>query len=64
LGKVLIVVGLLIAAIGALIALGAPVGRLPGDFSYRRGNFAFFFPLGTSILVSVILTLVFFFLRR
>ncbi len=63
-GKVLIVVGLLIAAIGALIALGAPVGRLPGDFSYRRGNFAFFFPLGTSILVSVILTLVFFFLRR
>ncbi|MBA2260976.1 MAG: DUF2905 domain-containing protein [Acidobacteria bacterium] len=63
-GKVLIVVGLLIAAIGALIALGAPVGRLPGDFSYRRGNVAFFFPLGTSILVSVILTLVFFFLRR
>jgi len=64
LAKVLIVVGLLIAAIGALSVLGAPVGRLPGDFSYRRGNFAFFFPLGTSILVSVILTLVFFFLRR
>ena len=63
-GKVLIVVGLLIAAIGALIALGAPLGRLPGDLSYRRGNFAFYFPLGTSIVVSILLTLVFFFLRR
>jgi uncharacterized protein HemY len=64
LGKLLIVVGLLIAAIGALISLGLPIGRLPGDISYRRGNFAFYFPLATSILVSIILTLVFFFLRR
>jgi hypothetical protein len=64
LGKVLIVVGLLIAGIGVLISMGLPVGRLPGDISYRRGNFGFYFPLATSILVSIVLTLVFYFLRR
>ena len=63
-GKVLIVVGLLIAGIGVLISMGLPVGRLPGDISYRRGNFGFYFPLATSILVSIVLTLVFYFLRR
>ena len=63
-GKLLIVAGLLIAAIGALVALGVPLGRLPGDVSYRRGNFGFYFPLTTSILVSLFLTLVFYFLRR
>ena len=63
-GKLLIVVGLLIAAIGVLISMGLPLGRLPGDVSYRRGNFGFYFPLATSILVSIILTLVLFFLRR
>jgi hypothetical protein len=64
LGKLLIVVGLLIAAVGVLISMGLPIGRLPGDISYRRGNFGFYFPLATSILASIILTLVFFFLRR
>ena len=44
--------------------LGLPLGRLPGDFTYRRGGITFFFPLGTSILVSLILTLVFTLLRR
>ena len=63
-GKLLIVVGLLIAAVGVLVSLGVPFGRLPGDVSYRRGNFAFYFPIATSILVSIILTLVLFFLRR
>ena len=63
-GKLLIVVGLVIAAIGVLISMGLPLGRLPGDVSYRRGNFGFYFPLATSILVSIILTLVLFFLRR
>ena len=63
-GKLLIVVGLLIAAVGVLISMGLPIGRLPGDISYRRGNFGFYFPLATSILASIILTLVFFFLRR
>jgi hypothetical protein len=63
-GKILIVVGLVIAAVGVLVSLGLPLGRLPGDISYRRGSFGFYFPLATSILLSVILTLVFFFLRR
>lgn len=44
--------------------LGLPLGRLPGDIVYRRGNVTFVFPLGTCILVSVILTLVFTLLRR
>jgi hypothetical protein len=63
-GKTLVVVGLLIAAAGLLMMLGLPLGRLPGDIYYRRGNFTFYIPLGTCILVSLILTLVFTLLRR
>jgi Protein of unknown function (DUF2905) len=44
--------------------IGVPFGRLPGDIVYRRGNATFYFPLVTSIVVSVILTLIFAFLRR
>ena len=39
------------------MTLGLPIGRLPGDFSYKRGNVSFYFPLVTSILASIILTL-------
>jgi hypothetical protein len=56
-GRLLIFIGLLIAAVGLLMTLGFPIGRLPGDFSVRRGNFSFYFPLTTSILASIILTL-------
>ena len=56
-GRFLIVLGLVIAAAGVLITLGLPLGRLPGDVSFRRGNFSFYFPLATSILASIILTL-------
>jgi len=63
-GKTLIIVGLVIAAVGAVISLGVPLGRLPGDFTYRRGDFSFYFPLTTSILVSVVLTLVAWFWGR
>jgi uncharacterized protein HemY len=63
-GRLLILVGLLIAGAGLLIMLGVPLGRLPGDFTMRRGNFSFYFPLTTSILVSVVLTLIMMFLRR
>ena len=56
-GRFLIVLGLVIAAAGLLITLGLPIGRLPGDFSFKRGNFSFYFPLATSILASIILTL-------
>jgi DUF2905 family protein len=56
-GRLLILIGVVIAGVGLLITLGVPIGRLPGDFSYRRGNVSFYFPLATSILASIILTL-------
>ena len=63
-GKSLVVVGLVVAAIGALMMAGFPLGRLPGDLTVRRGAFTFYFPLTSSILVSVVLTLVLSLLRR
>jgi hypothetical protein len=63
-GKVLLVLGLVISALGVLIMLGVPFGRLPGDFAVKRGNFAFYFPLTTSIVLSILLTLIFALFRR
>ena len=63
-GKVLVVVGVIVAGIGLMIMAGVPLGRLPGDFIIRRGNATFYFPLATSIIVSIILTLLLGFLRR
>ena len=63
--RLLVIIGLVVAGIGLLMMLGLPFGKLPGDLSYRRGNFSFHFPLATSIIVSIILTLLLnFFLRR
>jgi uncharacterized protein HemY len=62
--RLLVVIGLVIAGVGLLTMAGVPFGRLPLDFSYRRGNVGFYFPLGTSILISVVLTLLFALLRR
>ncbi len=63
-GRLLIVVGLVIAAAGLLITWGVPIGRLPGDFAVRRGSFSFYFPLATSILASIVLTLLMWLFRR
>jgi len=64
-GKFLIVLGLVIALIGMLISMGVPLGRLPGDISFRRGNASFHFPIVTSIILSIVLTLLLsFFFRR
>jgi hypothetical protein len=63
-GRVLIIVGLLIAGAGVLISLGVPLGRLPGDFTIRRGNFTFYLPLASSLLASIVLTLVMMLFRR
>lgn len=63
-GKLLIVVGLVIAAVGLLMVLGAPLGRLPGDITIRRGNATFSFPIVTCIVVSVLLTLALSLFRR
>jgi hypothetical protein len=63
-GKALVLVGLVIAGIGVLMMLGLPLGRLPGDIAVRRGNFSFYFPLTTSIVVSIVLTLLLAWFRR
>ena len=66
-GKLLIVCGLSIAAIGVVVGLAGRLpwmGRLPGDIYVQRGNFTFYFPLATSILVSVGLTLIFWLVGR
>jgi hypothetical protein len=63
-GKLLVLVGLVIAGIGLLIMLGLPIGRLPGDIAVRRDNFSFYFPITTSIVLSIILTLLLTLFRR
>jgi hypothetical protein len=60
LGAILLVVGLVVMLLGRVPFLG----RLPGDVVYRRGNFTLFFPLATSILLSLILTGLLWLLRR
>ena len=63
-GKVLVFLGLGIAGLGLLIMLGLPIGRLPGDIYVKRDGFSFYFPLTTSIVLSIVLTLLFSFFRR
>ena len=63
-GRVLIILGLVIVAVGLLISVGVPIGRLPGDITIRRSNFSFYFPLTTSILASILLTLIMMFLSK
>ncbi len=60
-GKILIIIGVVIVIVGVVLVFGAKIpwlGRLPGDFSYKGKNFTFYFPLGTSILISIVLTLI------
>lgn len=67
LGKSLVMLGLMVALVGAAIwAAGSipGVGRLPGDIYIRRGNFTFYFPLATCLVLSVIATIVFSLMRR
>lgn len=67
LGKALIFVGLVLVVLGAALWAGPSiplVGRLPGDIYIRRASFSFYFPLTTCILISILLSLLFFALRR
>jgi Protein of unknown function (DUF2905) len=67
LAKILIAFGLLIALAGVVLVLVGRVpwiGRLPGDIHIQRGNFTFYFPLATSLLLSVVLTLILYLLGR
>ena len=67
LGKILVLFGLILAGIGLLLIWSDKipwVGRLPGDLYVKRKNFTFYFPLATSLLISVILTLLFSLFRK
>jgi len=69
LGKMLLLMGLIVAGIGLLFIMGgkgpfAWLGRFPGDFYFKSKNFSFYFPLATSLLISVILTLILWFMNR
>lgn len=68
LGRILVGLGALLLVVGVLVMLlgraGLPFGRLPGDFAYRGKNVSFYFPLGSSILLSILLSLVFYLLSR
>jgi hypothetical protein len=67
-GRLLVIMGVVLALVGFLMMFGPRLpfrlGRLPLDFRYQRDNFSFYFPLGTSILVSIVLSLIFAALNR
>ena len=66
-GKILIILGITTAGIGILLTLAGKipwVGRLPGDIYIQKKNFTFYFPIATSVIVSVVLSIIFFLLRR
>lgn len=69
LGRILILIGLILAVTGGIMILGARlnlpwIGRLPGDFLFRGKNVAFYFPLTTSLIISIVLTLVLWLINR
>lgn len=67
-GKILIVIGLGLVGLGALIWLagkfGVPLGSLPGDIRVERENFKFYFPLATGLLISAVVSLILWLLRK
>ncbi len=67
-GRILVLLGVVLVVIGGIVILlgrtGLPLGRLPGDFLYRGKNTTFYFPLASSILISVVLSIVLFLIGR
>jgi len=63
-GKALVLGGAVLVVLGLLVMTGFPLFRLPGDFTVRRGPVTFYFPLVSSLLLSILLTLVMMFFRR
>jgi hypothetical protein len=69
-GKALVVTGLVIVFIGIIFIFRDSVpflkffGKLPGDISIKRENFTFYFPLTTSILISIIVTIIYYLVNR
>ena len=67
LGKLIFIVGVVIAVIGLLMWMGVGrgwLGKLPGDINLSRGNFSFHFPLVTCLIISVVLTLIMWLMRK
>jgi Protein of unknown function (DUF2905) len=71
LGRMLVLLGVVLAVLGGMLWLGGALGgkipflgRLPGDIHVQRGNWSFYFPLTTSIILSIVLTLIVAFLSR
>jgi hypothetical protein len=67
LGKMLIVFGVIMVAIGAILLVVPKIpwlGRLPGDITYQGKGFTFYFPLATCILLSLVLSLILYLLRK
>ncbi len=67
-GKLLLIFGLVLAAVGLLLTLGPKlpfrIGRLPGDIILKRDHFTFYFPLATGLLLSVVVSFLFWFFGR
>ena len=68
LGRILLILGATLVVIGGIMMLlgrtGLPLGRLPGDFLYRGKNTTFYFPLASSIVISIVLSVVLFLIGR
>lgn len=67
LGRLVIIAGIILVVIGLLLSYSGKIpfiGKLPGDIIIKKKNFAFYFPLATSILLSIILSLILFLIRR
>lgn len=67
LGRFLVIAGVVVAAIGGLLMLSPKIpwlGRLPGDILVEKKSFTFYFPLATSIVISIVLTVLFWLLGR
>ena len=62
--KLFIIAGAVLMGIGLILWAGFPLGKLPGDFMFKRGSVSFYVPLATSIVISVVLTLLMMFFRR
>lgn len=66
-GKLLVILGVVLVLAGIIILLAGKfpgIKSMPGDMVFKKDNFTFYFPLGTSVLISIILTLIFFLWRK
>ncbi len=68
-GRLLIFIGIVLIVLGLILAYSnvfgfLRLGRLPGDISYKRGHFSFYFPLATCIVLSIVFSLIFYLFRK